>query len=103
MARTVRSSPGRSIGVGSLSMNTPRGARRTDTSLSDGRALFFFDPADAPVRVPAEDPRGLPQPKPQVEFRTDPLTGDVITYATHRNTRTYLPPADQCPLCPSKP
>jgi UDPglucose--hexose-1-phosphate uridylyltransferase len=84
-------------------MNTPRGARRTDTSLSDGRDLFYFDPTDAPVRVPAEDTRGLPQPKPQVEFRTDPLTGDVITYATHRNTRTYLPPADQCPLCPSKP
>ena len=27
----------------------------------------------------------------------------MITYATHRNTRTYLPPADQCPLCASKP
>ncbi|HEU4947399.1 MAG TPA: galactose-1-phosphate uridylyltransferase [Kribbella sp.] len=84
-------------------MNTTRGTRRTDTSLSDGRDLFYFDPADAPDRVPAGDTRGLPKPKPQVELRTDPLTGDVITYATHRNTRTYLPPADQCPLCPSKP
>jgi UDPglucose--hexose-1-phosphate uridylyltransferase len=85
-------------------MNTSRGAaRRTDTSLSDGRDLFYFDPADAPERVPVSDTRGLPQPKAQVELRTDPLTGDVITYATHRNTRTYLPPPDQCPLDPSKP
>ena len=84
-------------------MNTPRGARRTDTKLSDGRDLIYYDPADSPVRVPLEDTRGLPEPKPQVELRTDPLTGDVITYATHRNTRTYLPPADQCPLCATKP
>ncbi|TDO36443.1 UDPglucose--hexose-1-phosphate uridylyltransferase [Kribbella sp. VKM Ac-2527] len=84
-------------------MNTPRGARRTDTKLSDGRDLFYYDPADAPVRVPLADTRDLPEPKPQVELRTDPLTGDVITYATHRNTRTYLPPADQCPLCATKP
>ena len=84
-------------------MNTPRGARRTDTKLSDGRDLFYYDPADAPVRVPLADTRDLPEPKPQVELRTDPLTGDVITFATHRNTRTYLPPADQCPLCATKP
>lgn len=84
-------------------MDTPRGARRTDTKLSDGRDLIYYDPADAPVRVPLPDSRGLPQPHPQVELRTDPLTGDVITYATHRNTRTHLPPDDQCPLDPSKP
>ena len=39
-------------------MNTPRGARRTDTKLSDGRELIYYDPADAPVRVPLEDTRG---------------------------------------------
>jgi UDPglucose--hexose-1-phosphate uridylyltransferase len=82
---------------------TIRGARRTDTKLSDGRQLIYYDPADAPVRVPLEDSRGLPEPKPQAEFRTDPLTGDVIVYATHRNTRTYHPPANQCPLDASKP
>ena len=84
-------------------MITTRAARRTDTSLSDGRDLFYFDPSDAPARTPAPDERGLPQPRPQVELRTDPLTGDVITYATHRNTRTFLPPANQCPLCPTRP
>ncbi len=84
-------------------MKTPRGVRRTVTQLSDGRELIYYDPADLPARVPLEDTRGLPAPQPQVDLRTDPLTGDVITYATHRNTRTYLPPADQCPLCASKP
>ena len=84
-------------------MKTPRGVRRTDTKLSDGRELIYYDPADTPVRVPLEDTRGLSAPQPQVDLRTDPLTGDVITYATHRNTRTYLPPADECPLDASKP
>ncbi|MFC0627286.1 galactose-1-phosphate uridylyltransferase [Kribbella deserti] len=84
-------------------MITTRGARRTDTSLSDGRDLFYFDVQDTPAREPVPDERGLPQPHPQVDLRTDPLTGDVITYATHRNTRTFMPPANQCPLCPSKP
>ncbi len=77
-------------------------ARRTDTRLSDGRELFYYDPADAPARRPVADTRGLDVPAPQVEMRTDPLTGDVIAYATHRNTRTHLPPADECPLCPTQ-
>ena len=78
-------------------------ARRTETLLSDGRELFYYDPADAPARRPVADTRGLDVPAPQVEMRTDPLTGDVIAYATHRNTRTHLPPADECPLCPTRP
>jgi UDPglucose--hexose-1-phosphate uridylyltransferase len=78
-------------------------ARRTDATLSDGRELFYYDPADAPERRPLPDSRGLIAPASQVEMRTDPLTGDVITYATHRNTRTHLPPPDECPLCPTRP
>ena len=41
-------------------MKTPRGARRTDTRLSDGRELIYYDPADAPAgcrsRTPADCP-----------------------------------------------
>jgi len=84
-------------------MDIARTARRTDTLLSDGRELFYYDPADAPVRVPVADGRGLPPQVTGAELRTDPLTGDVIAYATHRNTRTHLPPANECPLCPTKP
>ena len=35
------------------------------------------------------------------ERRRDPLTGEWRTFATHRQDRTFLPPADQCPLCPT--
>jgi UDPglucose--hexose-1-phosphate uridylyltransferase len=31
------------------------------------------------------------------------LTGEWVAIASHRNTRTFLPPADQCPLCPTSP
>ena len=34
------------------------------------------------------------------ERRRDPVTGEWRTFATHRQNRTFLPPADQCPLCP---
>ena len=34
------------------------------------------------------------------ERRYDPTTGEWVTFATHRQDRTFLPPADSCPLCP---
>jgi UDPglucose--hexose-1-phosphate uridylyltransferase len=84
-------------------MDIAETARRTDAKLSDGRDLFYYDPADGPQRRPVADGRGLVAPTSQVEMRTDPLTGDVIAYATHRNARTHLPPPDACPLCPTRP
>ena len=35
------------------------------------------------------------------QVRFDRLTGEWVAVAAHRQTRTYLPPADECPLCPS--
>lgn len=37
------------------------------------------------------------------ERRYDPTRGEWVTFATHRQNRTFLPPADQCPLCPTAP
>ncbi|HEX8129057.1 MAG TPA: galactose-1-phosphate uridylyltransferase [Pyrinomonadaceae bacterium] len=37
------------------------------------------------------------------ELRWNPLMGEWVATATHRQTRTFLPPADFCPLCPTKP
>ena len=37
------------------------------------------------------------------ERRRDPLTGEWRTFATHRQDRTFLPPVEYCPLCPTKP
>lgn len=36
-------------------------------------------------------------------MRYDRLLGEWISYAEHRQTRTHLPPASECPLCPSAP
>jgi hypothetical protein len=37
------------------------------------------------------------------ELRWDPLVGEWVVIAAQRQGRTFLPPADQCPLCPSRP
>lgn len=37
------------------------------------------------------------------ELRWNPLLGEWVATATHRQERTFLPPADFCPLCPTMP
>ena len=37
------------------------------------------------------------------QLRWDPTLGEWVAYATHRQDRTFLPPAEYCPLCPTKP
>ena len=37
------------------------------------------------------------------ELRWHPLLGEWVATATHRQERTHLPPADFCPLCPTRP
>jgi len=36
------------------------------------------------------------------ELRWNPLLGEWVAIATHRQARTFLPPADFCPLCPTR-
>lgn len=36
------------------------------------------------------------------ELRWNPLLGEWTITATHRQERTFFPPADYCPLCPTK-
>ncbi len=36
------------------------------------------------------------------QLRWDPTLGEWVAYATHRQDRTFLPPAEYCPLCPTK-
>ncbi len=36
------------------------------------------------------------------ERRYDPTRNEWVTFATHRQDRTYKPKADFCPLCPTK-
>ena len=37
------------------------------------------------------------------EMRWNPVLGEWVITATNRQDRTFLPPADFCPLCPTKP
>lgn len=37
------------------------------------------------------------------ELRYNPLLGEWVATATQRQDRTFLPPPDFCPLCPTKP
>ncbi|RZU62841.1 galactose-1-phosphate uridylyltransferase [Zhihengliuella halotolerans] len=79
------------------------GAQPTVTTLADGRdLLYFFDGGAAPAGFTAPaDARELPGRPPSSELRYDPLTGEWIAFAAHRQSRTHLPPADECPLCPT--
>ncbi len=37
------------------------------------------------------------------ELRFNELRGEPVAYAIHRQTRTFLPDRDHCPLCPTRP
>jgi UDPglucose--hexose-1-phosphate uridylyltransferase len=79
----------------------PLVAHRTH-HLADGReAVFFADRGSRPVEH-VEDRRPLDARSGHGEVRFDRLTGEWVAVAAHRQARTYLPPADQCPLCPSR-
>jgi UDPglucose--hexose-1-phosphate uridylyltransferase len=73
---------------------------RTATRLADGRELIYFDES-AGVDRSVPDPRDLPSVEHHCQVRFDALAGEWIAIAGHRQTRTYRPPANQCPLCPS--
>ncbi|MDG4860765.1 galactose-1-phosphate uridylyltransferase [Streptomyces sp. T-3] len=74
--------------------------KKTSTRLADGRELIYYDSRDDVVRD-AVDRRPLDPVGSSSEVRRDPLLGDSIAIASHRQARTYHPPADECPLCPS--
>ncbi|CAL9462741.1 galactose-1-phosphate uridylyltransferase [Streptomyces sp. DH-12] len=75
--------------------------KKTSTRLADGRELIYYDLADDTVRD-AVDRRPLDATVTTSEIRRDELLGDCVAIASHRQGRTYHPPADECPLCPSE-
>lgn len=75
--------------------------RRTARTLSDGREIIYFDHDHSPARD-AVDERGLSDKAGLGELRYDPFTGEWIAVAGHRQTRTFLPSASECPLCPTQ-
>ncbi|MFE7118894.1 galactose-1-phosphate uridylyltransferase [Streptomyces sp. NPDC057654] len=75
--------------------------KKTATRLADGRELIYYDARDDAVRD-AVDQRPLDAISTTSEIRRDALLGDAVAVASHRQGRTYHPPADDCPLCPSR-
>ncbi|PSM44088.1 galactose-1-phosphate uridylyltransferase [Streptomyces dioscori] len=75
--------------------------KKTSTRLADGRELIYYDSRDDTVRD-AVDRRPLDRTVTTSEVRRDPLLGDAVAIASHRQGRIYHPPADECPLCPSE-
>jgi UDPglucose--hexose-1-phosphate uridylyltransferase len=83
----------------------PRPVRRTAARLADGREIIYFDDTE-PFLSGVEtrelmDKRELAPAAKAGQMRRDPLSGAWIAMATHRLDRTYMPPADECPLCPT--
>src|ERR1035437_5467658 len=84
--------------------DSPR-VRRTSTTLADGRELIYFDDSEpylnGATSRDAVDERPLDEHPTAGTMRLDALTGDWVSIADHRQNRTFLPPTDECPLCPT--
>ena len=85
---------------------------KTSARLADGREIIYFDESPGLGRALVPDtrplspaPPGPPLPGglPEQGIRWDALAGEWVVIAAARQDRTFLPPADQCPLDPSRP
>ncbi|MBB5120080.1 galactose-1-phosphate uridylyltransferase [Streptomyces eurocidicus] len=76
--------------------------KKTAITLADGRTLRYYDLRDDTPHDTL-DPRPLRPDPGTPEIRHDPLLGDDVVIAAHRQTRTHHPPSDACPLCPTRP
>lgn len=74
---------------------------KTTDTLADGREIIYFD-SDETRREHHPDKRDLPPVSTSSQMRRDPLLDEWVVMASHRQDRTHLPQAAQCPLCPSR-
>ena len=118
-------------GSSSAAEGIDAGVTMSRRPMADGRELLYFDDAggvrpgsddaggvrpgsgDAggvgPGRTAAAarahdgvDRRALGAAAEAGTLRLDVLTGEWVTIAAHRMTRTHLPPRADCPLCPTR-
>ncbi len=75
---------------------------RTDLRLADGRTLRYYDRSPGHDRS-ALDQRELASVASASEARFDPALGEWVVVASHRQSRTFLPADEDCPLCPTTP
>jgi UDPglucose--hexose-1-phosphate uridylyltransferase len=88
-------------------MSQSRVMRRTPMTMADGRQLLYIDDTEPYTSGRAvrelHDSRDLPPVATTSTMRFDVLTGEWVAHAAHRMDRTFMPPADLCPLCPAQP
>lgn len=73
-----------------------------EAKLSDGRDLIYFDDSGSALSPNRKTDQREPAERPGVaEMRLDSLTSEWVSVAAHRHGRAFLPPANQCPLCPT--
>ena len=65
----------------------------------DGRALYLYG-LTPPETSPLPELEETLAPAPHLRWH--PLRGEWVVYAAHRQERTFLPPREHCPLCPSR-
>ena len=75
---------------------------RTAIRLADGRELFYYDRKEGHDRSARDERDDLPEASTTAQIRWNPLARDYSVIAGHRQARTYKPPADLCPLDPSR-
>jgi UDPglucose--hexose-1-phosphate uridylyltransferase len=87
--------------------SVPALVRKTAIRLADGRELIYYDDREPYLSGAAtrteSDTRDLAEPTTRSEIRYDVLTGEYVAIAAHRMNRTYLPPANENPLAPTRP
>ena len=78
--------------------------KTTTTARRRARAHLLRRDATATTtdRTTVVDPRDLEPTSTASEIRYDALLDEWVAIASHRQGRTHLPPADECPLCPSR-
>jgi UDPglucose--hexose-1-phosphate uridylyltransferase len=76
--------------------------RRTAATLADGREILYFDLDDTRPPRRLDDPRDLGPTSTASEIRYDAPLDEWVAIASHRQSRTHLPPTTECPLCPSR-
>jgi UDPglucose--hexose-1-phosphate uridylyltransferase len=73
---------------------------KRETRKIDGRRLILYGRQPITFEPPAPSPSSAPF-APNAHLRWHPLRGEWIAYATHRQHRTFLPPASFNPLAPT--
>ena len=66
----------------------------------DGRTLILYGRSSIETSGPAPSPSTAPF-SPNAHLRWHPMRGEWVAYATHRQHRTFLPPAEYNPLGPT--